>query len=91
MAYETSITNETGGEGLIATVEVVMTRDIVTINLDDSLCRVQDIFVREGFHHLLVVEEDVYRMKPLSAVSGVDKDDGFSQIRFCSPAASYLF
>ena len=39
----------------------------------------------------LFVEEDVYRMKPLSAVSCVDKDDGFSQIRFCSPAASYLF
>ncbi len=58
MAYETSITNETDGEGLIATVEVVMTSDIVTISLDDSLYKVQNIFVREGFHHLLVVDED---------------------------------
>jgi len=39
-------------------VETIMTRDVVTLDMDDPLHLIQRIFQREGFHHLLVVEED---------------------------------
>ncbi len=40
------------------TVETIMTQDVVTVDMDDPLHLIQRIFQREGFHHLLVVEED---------------------------------
>ena len=40
----------------IATVEAVMTRRIITISMDEPLHKIQHIFEREGFHHLLVLE-----------------------------------
>ena len=40
------------------TVETIMTQDVVTVDMDDPLYLIQRIFQREGFHHLLVVEED---------------------------------
>ncbi len=40
------------------TVETIMTQEVVTVDMDDPLHLIQRIFQREGFHHLLVVEED---------------------------------
>ena len=64
MTHDTEFTNEADGTpasgGLsspVATVEAVMTRVIITINMDDPLHQVQRIFQREGFHHLLVINE----------------------------------
>ena len=37
------------------TVEKIMTRDVVTLDMDDPLHLIQRIFQREGFHHLLVL------------------------------------
>ena len=36
----------------------VMTRRIVTVQMDDSLAVVREIFEASGFHHLLVVEDE---------------------------------
>ena len=36
----------------------VMTRRIVTVQMDDSLAVVKEIFEASGFHHLLVVEDE---------------------------------
>lgn len=36
----------------------IMTKEVVTVGLDESLRTVHDIFQRENFHHLLVVEEE---------------------------------
>ncbi len=38
-------------------VEKLMTRQLVTVELDDTLRTVQDIFTHAKFHHLLVIEE----------------------------------
>ena len=38
-------------------VEKLMSRQVVTVELDDTLRTVQDIFAHAKFHHLLVVEE----------------------------------
>ena len=38
------------------TVSQLMTRNPVTVSLDDTLGTVRDIFARRHFHHLLVVE-----------------------------------
>jgi acetoin utilization protein AcuB len=38
-------------------VEKLMTRKLVTVELDDTLSTVREIFSRAKFHHLLVVEE----------------------------------
>ncbi len=64
MTHDTEFTNEADGtpaaDGLsspVATVEAVMTRVIITINMDDPLHQVQRIFQHEGFHHLLVINE----------------------------------
>ena len=62
MAHETEFTNEGGGllaggpGSPIATVEAVMTRVLITVEMDESLHQIQRIFQREGFHHLLVVD-----------------------------------
>ncbi len=40
----------------VATVEAVMRRAVITVSMDDSLHKVQHIFQREGFHHLLVLD-----------------------------------
>ena len=39
-------------------VTKIMTKDVVTIGLDESLREVHDIFQKQAFHHLLVVEEN---------------------------------
>jgi acetoin utilization protein AcuB len=40
------------------TVETIMTKNIVTVALDDSLKTVKEIFDQAHFHHLLVVESE---------------------------------
>lgn len=40
-------------------IEKLMSKPIVTVELDDSLKVVKHIFERAKFHHLLVVEKDV--------------------------------
>ena len=37
-------------------IEEIMTRDIVTVRMGDSVAVVKDIFDKSPFHHLLVVE-----------------------------------
>ena len=39
-------------------VRQIMIRDIITISLDDSLLKVQELFEEHGFHHLLVVDKE---------------------------------
>jgi acetoin utilization protein AcuB len=39
------------------TVAQLMTRDIVTVSMDDSLRKVRELFERHGFHHLLVTDD----------------------------------
>lgn len=39
-------------------IQDIMTKDIVTIGLDDRLHKVKDIFDSNNFRHLLVVEDD---------------------------------
>lgn len=41
-----------------ARIETIMTREVVTIGMDEPLYVIQRTLQREGFHHLLVVEED---------------------------------
>ena len=38
------------------TVSEIMTRRVVTVSMDDDMRRVRDIFEREKFHHVIVVE-----------------------------------
>lgn len=38
-------------------IENLMTTELVTVEMDDSLERVKTLFDTHGFHHLLVVEE----------------------------------
>ena len=40
------------------TVESIMNRKVVTVEMDDTLATVQDIFRHVRFHHLLVVSGD---------------------------------
>ena len=69
MTHDTEFPNETDGTpaaeavfaagGLsspVATVEAVMTRAIITIDMDAPLHKIQRIFQCEGLHHLLVIE-----------------------------------
>ena len=37
-------------------IEKVMTKKIVTVEMDDSLATIKEIFDNTGFHHLLVIE-----------------------------------
>jgi acetoin utilization protein AcuB len=39
------------------TVESIMSRRVVTVGPDDTLATVRALFLRHGFHHLLVVED----------------------------------
>jgi acetoin utilization protein AcuB len=39
-------------------IESIMSREVVTLSMDDSLRTIREIFVNTGFHHLLVVEKD---------------------------------
>jgi len=39
-------------------IQDVMTKRVVTIEMDDKLSVVKDIFENSKFHHLLVIEED---------------------------------
>jgi acetoin utilization protein AcuB len=39
-------------------IQDVMTKKVVTIEMDDSLSVVKDVFDNSKFHHLLVIEED---------------------------------
>ena len=64
MTHDTEFTNEpegmpaaVGPSSLIATIEMVMTRQIITVAMDDPLHKIQRIFEHEGFHHLLVIDE----------------------------------
>ena len=38
------------------TVETIMSRKIVTVEMDDTLARIRNVFQQHGFHHLLVVK-----------------------------------
>lgn len=44
------------GEGKIMSVEKIMSKTAVTVEMDDSLRTVKEIFDNTRFHHLLVVE-----------------------------------
>ena len=64
MIHETEHLGETSGLPAAApandpdaTVATIMTPGVVTIDMDAPLHQVQRIFQREGFHHLLVIEE----------------------------------
>ncbi|OEU73261.1 MAG: CBS domain-containing protein [Desulfuromonadales bacterium C00003068] len=39
-------------------IEEIMSTRVVTVELDDSLSVVKELFDKTGFHHLLVVEDD---------------------------------
>ena len=39
-------------------IQEIMTQRVVTIEMDDKLSVVKDIFENSKFHHLLVIEED---------------------------------
>ena len=39
----------------------IMTRDVVTVDMDESLRVIGEIFAAKRFHHLLVLEEDQLR------------------------------
>lgn len=39
------------------TVQEIMSRPVVTVSMDASLAEVQEVFEREQFHHVLVVNE----------------------------------
>jgi acetoin utilization protein AcuB len=38
-------------------IHQIMTRQTITIGMDDNVRRVRDLFEEHGFHHLLVVEK----------------------------------
>lgn len=42
-------------------IEEIMSTRVVTVELDDSLLVVKELFDNAGFHHLLVVEDDLLR------------------------------
>lgn len=37
-------------------ISEVMTRQVMTVSMDDSLRRVREVFEKHGFHHLLVLD-----------------------------------
>ena len=39
-------------------IKEIMTTDLVTINHDDTLTRVSDLFTTNGFHHILVINNE---------------------------------
>lgn len=39
------------------TIQDIMTRQVVTVEMDDKLSTVKDIFDNSKFHHLLVIED----------------------------------
>ena len=49
-------------------VSEIMTRDMITIGMDESLRRIKKLFEEHGFHHLLVVENQ----KVLGVISDRD-------------------
>ena len=64
MTHETDFTNKPDGipgaigpGSLVATIEMVMTRHLITVAMDEPLHQIQRIFEREGFHRLLVIDE----------------------------------
>ena len=40
-------------------IEDIMSKNIVTVSMDDTLKTIQEIFKNTNFHHLLVVESDI--------------------------------
>ena len=52
----------------------IMTKDVVSVGLDESLRTVHDIFQQQNFHHLLVVEED----KLIGVISDRDLNQAIS-------------
>ncbi len=42
-------------------LDPIMTKRVVTVGMDDTLATLWEIFHREKFHHLLVVEDDELR------------------------------
>ncbi|WP_100658192.1 CBS domain-containing protein [Alteromonas flava] len=39
-------------------VDQLMTKNVVTVNMDDRLKVVRDLFIKHRFHHLLVVDDN---------------------------------
>ena len=39
------------------TLEMIMTRHVITVNMDDALLKVRDLFERYKFHHVVVLEQ----------------------------------
>jgi len=42
--------------GTGCTVEAIMTRQVVTVTMDQTVAQVRELFCRHGFHHLLVID-----------------------------------
>lgn len=40
------------------TVGEIMTRDVITVEMDDTLNQIRELFNRYQFHHVLVLDED---------------------------------
>lgn len=40
----------------MTTVETIMTEQVVTVEMDDPLSKIQDLFKAKPFHHLLVID-----------------------------------
>ena len=55
-------------------VTKIMTPDVVTVGMDESLREVHDIFQKQAFHHLLVVEDD----KLIGVISDRDLNQAIS-------------
>jgi acetoin utilization protein AcuB len=70
-------------------LEDIMTTDVVTAGMDDKLKKVQEIFERHKFHHILVVEEGelvgvvsdrdlLMQLSPFLATSAEHSQDTFT-------------
>ena len=42
-------------------ISLIMTKIVVTVEMDDSLKTINEIFARSRFHHVLVVEQNKLR------------------------------
>lgn len=51
-------------------IDAIMTRQVVTVSMDDNLEKIHLIFAKEHFHHLLVLEDD-------NTLAGVISDRDF--------------
>jgi acetoin utilization protein AcuB len=52
----------------MANVADIMTRQVITIGMDESVRRVRELFVLHGFHHLVVLD----RHRPVGVLSDRD-------------------